>query len=223
MKRGSGLLAEGLVIVVSVLLALSAEAWWAGRQDTARAREHLIALSRDFEQMSIRVDSSLRITEAAVAASSSLLDQLTGDMPALARDSAVPRVVAIFSYEVFSPNTGSYSALVGSGRLGLIQDEVLKREFGDFFGSFDDVRVTEQLLLSSLSTVMESSEFAELVGLHHLAVGNFRATDELMVQWAESDVLLNGIAAISFAHKSVLEDYVFLRESIDRIQALLED
>lgn len=43
-----------------------------------------------------------------------------------------------------------------------------------------------------------------------------------MVQGSESEVLLNGIVALSYAHKSVLEDYVFLRESIDRIQALLE-
>lgn len=38
------LVAEGFVIVISVLLALSADAWWAGIQDRSRVDDHLRAL-----------------------------------------------------------------------------------------------------------------------------------------------------------------------------------
>ena len=78
-KRRSELFAEGLVIVVSVLLALSADAWWATQQDASRAREHLLALSRDFDQMAAALE--LHAAEAKRAEVS--LEQRVRELTAL--------------------------------------------------------------------------------------------------------------------------------------------
>lgn len=221
MKRRSELLAEGVVIVVSVLLALSADAWWATQQDASRAREHLLALSRDFEQMSTRIDSSLSVTEAALNGASSLVPQLLSEAPELAADSARARLFPLLTFEVFSPSTGAYSALVGSGELGLIESVALKRALSDFFGGFEDVRVSERVMVEQQHWFIQTEAFARLMGVHRLGFGDFSLTEQLMVLWSESDVIMNGLASLYYSQAAVQEDYRWLRKSITEIQELL--
>ena len=88
------ILAEGGAIVVSILLALSIEAWWADRQDRAEEQGILLGLKSEFEQnlglieieLSYRravVASILKIFDASVARTSlepDELDELIGDV-----------------------------------------------------------------------------------------------------------------------------------------------
>jgi hypothetical protein len=108
------LLAEGAIIVVSVLLALSADAWWAERQESRQSREQIHALVRDFDQMAARADSSVATAQAADYAGSKLLRDLEGPHPESLADSAMALMKAIMFYEVFSPSTGAYQGLIAS-------------------------------------------------------------------------------------------------------------
>jgi len=49
---------EGLLIVVSFLLALSADAWLDSRNQAAQLDSHVAALGRDFDTMLERVNAS---------------------------------------------------------------------------------------------------------------------------------------------------------------------
>jgi len=55
--RWSRALVEGLVIVVSILLALAADAWWEGVQELRLERTYLSQLSASFQVMDTRVTS----------------------------------------------------------------------------------------------------------------------------------------------------------------------
>ena len=67
------LIAEGFVIVVSVLLALGADARWDGRQQEEAVANHLRALRRDFGQMRARMDSVVDQSSRNIEASQFLL------------------------------------------------------------------------------------------------------------------------------------------------------
>ncbi|MFV1989028.1 MAG: hypothetical protein ACC682_17285, partial [Gemmatimonadota bacterium] len=204
---------------------LSADAWLASRGEARQAEEQLVALARDFEQMAQRADSSYNNAARAVAAGTTLLEQLTGPQPETAADSGMARIRDAMFYEVFSPSTGSYDALVASGSIELIDDEALKTELADFFGSFDDMRVSEGILLSTQEGVMSSETYARLVGTHRDLPEIGRATDDVSpkqaISWAESDVLLNHLAHVLVRQRDVLTDYRYIRGAIDRIQGML--
>lgn len=229
MKRSSvgRLAAEGVVIVVSVLVALAADAWWADRQEAALAREYLFALQRDFEQMSERLDSSLAYTARAMEAGSSLLEDLSGGTPEIAADSGMAQALSLLGYEAFSPSTGAYDALVSAGALELLEATVLKQALADFFGGFEDLRASERMLQDAQNGFILTEDFGALVGVHRLLVplngGPPGTVPERARRWARSDALLNGIALIWARQMGVQKDYRFLQEALVRIQGMLEE
>jgi len=219
------LLGEGAVIVVSVLLALSADAWWANHQESQQSKKQLLALARDFEQMSVRADSSLWTAQAGADAGAVLLNDLMGSNPGSIADSAMSMMKAIMFYEVFSPSTGAYEGLISSGGMELIEDEELKRAMEHFFGGFDDMRVSENMLLQAQLGFLEMEDFSRLVGLHQMLpvfeTGAAGTTVARVRSWSQSDALLNGIAQLPLRHRDVIDDYVLIREAIDQIQVIL--
>ncbi len=213
-------LGESLVIVVSVLVAFSADAWWQARQDDSRRDDHLASLALDFDLMSQRADSSLAVAVRAWVAGERLLEGLAagGSIPP---DSASLWLTTLIHYEVFSPSTGSYESLVASGDLGLLRDIELSRELAAFFGSFEDVRVSEDGLVSAIRDINASEEFARLAGYHRrmrMHRANLPTFGEVSAQsWAQSDFLLHGFSRLTLLQGALIEDYRFLRDRLDEI------
>ncbi len=119
------ILAEGAAIVVSILLALSIEAWWADRQDRAEEQGILLGLKSEFEQnlglieieLSYRsavVDSILKIFDASAARTPlepEVFDELIGD---------------VAWWQNIEYSRGSIDGLLQSGGLSLIENEDLR-------------------------------------------------------------------------------------------------
>ncbi len=214
------------MIIVSVLLALSADAWLQGHQDQARRAEHLASLAIDFAQMSERADSSIGVAERGMNAGSELLLALAERPLTLTPDSAAALIGFLSTYEVFSASTGAYESLVASGDLGLLGDIELSRQLATFFGSFEDLRVSETQLLVGLRD-LAAPELADLVGWHLRLPyygGRVSGFDELPVaRWAESDAFLGAVGRIAILHQVTLEDYRFLRPPIDAITQRLNE
>lgn len=227
MKNRQGLrsaIAEGAVIVVSVVLALSADAWWGGREQAERTREHVEALRRDFRQMSVRTDSSLVSATRAVEAGVWLQQAMAS--PGLDPDSALSRLGSLFYYEAFSPSVGAYEALIASGNVERLGDAELRRELSEFFGSFEDLRVSERLLVEAQAHLIETDEFAQLVGTQRVirpfVEGLPDAGAPPVGRWASAPVLVNGLAHVLLRQADVRDDYDFLRLRLDEIQLRLD-
>ena len=224
------LLAEGVVIVVSVLLALSADAWWSRVEDGRRMDDHVRALSRDFEQMAQRNDTSLQVARRSEEAGFAFLAALGNEEFSLLSDSSGVWLKALGQYEAFSPSTGAYEALIASGDLELLPDAELKRGLAEFFGSFEDVRVTERGLRESQDSFFLSEAFADSWGVHRLlgypddvADGQNPPSPEVLREWAESNAFLNGLTWLILNNVSAVEDYEFLQQELDGILPELDD
>jgi len=219
-------LGEGLLIMVSVLVALSADAWGQSRQDEFRRAGHLVSLERDFELMAERVDSSVAVAQRASDAGLSLLEGLSRGAPP--PPELAPAILAdLFFFEVFSPSTGAYDAVVASGDFELIDDRQLSRELATFFGSFEDLRVSEEGLLNSMLGVVQMEGFESLIGYHRILSGYWDQLPKFgpmpVEEWPRSDLLLSIVALVTVNHLTVLEDYGFLRARIDEILGHLDE
>ena len=169
--------AESFVIVASILLALSADAWLdARRQDDQRA-DHLLSLARDFEQMSVRANDSFHTAGKAVKSGKKLLDHLINS-PIVESGPAQQWLDDLAYYEVFSLSVGAYEALVASGNIEPLNDSELVHELAVFFGSFSDMRASERLLLDAQLNFAESETYARLAGDHRLGTSGFPSAGE---------------------------------------------
>ncbi len=134
--------AEGAAIVVSILLALSIEAWWADRQDRAEEQGIFLGLKSEFEQnlglieieLSYRsavVGSILKIFDASVARTSlepDELDELIGD---------------VTWWQNIEYSRGSIDGLLQSGGLSLIENEELRRVLASMPSRYDFTTAAE--------------------------------------------------------------------------------
>ena len=220
-----GAAVEVFIIVVGIGLALSADAWWDDLQQDKRVRQHLTSLVRDFEQMSARADSSLTTATTAVAAGKKLQAAFNPGGPPLEPDSALAWVSRLLTYEVFSPGVGGYEALVASGDLEHLGNQELKRNLGEFFGSFEDMRVSERFLLEAQAQLIREEVFARYVGVERILgpfVEGFPSLRGAPVDmWGSSPILVNGLASLTMCQRGVLEDYRYLRVRLDEIHTLL--
>lgn len=173
--------------------------------------------------MAERNAASAQVANRGVTSGFGLLEALGRRDFALLADSSGTWVEELGQYEAFSPSTGAYEALVASGDLELLPDDGLKRSLAEFFGSFEDVRATEEGLRNAQDLFFLSDDFADAMGIHRLlgypdALGQTVSPGrESLERWATSDGFLNGVAWISLSHQSALEDYAFLQAEIDRI------
>ena len=115
---------EGVVIVVSILLAFGIEAWWDGRQDTERAEDYAVGLLEDAQTNLNRLDQSRSEAERQLEASKALGEWLKGDGDGADPDSVLTLLVASFGVARFSPTTQGYDQVVSAGDLGLLSEEV---------------------------------------------------------------------------------------------------
>ena len=212
------ILAEGTVIVVSILLAFGIEAWWEETNQEEQRQSHISALIRDFQQMSERATASHVNATRAVDSGFTLLAGLSARRN-WENESAMQTMMNIQYYEVFSPSIGGYESLVSTGAIELFEDNSLKRELVEFFGSFEDMRVSEQLLVNNVMEFLRSPEYGYLVGVHRLPVPAFPGFDVAPVEdWNDSVFLRNSIALITLGQRDVMEDYEYLLDRLKSIQ-----
>ena len=215
------MISESVLIIVSILLALSADAWLDSRNQTAQLDAHLAALSRDFETMQERVNASHHAALRGAETGRRLLMLMQQDAE-IDANLAPEWLWHLVYYEVFTPSAGAYEALVASGNLELLDNEELKSALSDFFGSFEDVRASERLLLDTQNSFFSSEAFGELAGWHRMGQGGAPIVGKFPVEdWSRSNDFMNGIGLYTVRQTDVLEDYRYLSDRIKSISVLL--
>ena len=211
------MIGESAIIVVSILLTLSADAWLDSRNQAVQLDGQLAALERDFHTMLERVDASYSAANRGVESGThlSILMQEDSEIdPDLARG----WLWHLVFYEVFTPSVGAYQALIASGNLELLENDGLKRQLADFFGSFEDVRASERLLLDTQVVVFGSEAFSHLAGWHRMGQARVPVAGKFPVdQWSGSDEFMNAVGIYTVRQNDVLEDYKYLKTRIRNI------
>jgi hypothetical protein len=115
------ILAEGVAVVGSILLAFGIQAWWEERRDRVEERQALEALTRDFEEASRDIRRELLIIDSVTVAATIVLGWTGPDAGARHADSLAALLQSISRVPGFQPPMGALEALLSSGDLRLIR------------------------------------------------------------------------------------------------------
>lgn len=153
-------LGEVGVIVVSILLAFSLDAWWEERQRDAEAEDLVRALQVEFEDAESELERVRLRHDQVVTAADEVLLQLRREEEASA---AVPAstLASLLLTPTTDPPRGTLDALLASGDLGLIRDEQLRGRLADWPAALSDYQEEEQ---AARSFVLE--ELVPALGRH---------------------------------------------------------
>ena len=130
------ILAEGFVIVASILLAFGIDAGWGERQERIDAREYLAALLVDLEEVIDQAEGSIADNNALDEVLRGLLESLAGlETPP---DSLLTEVIrrAMGAAQI-QANLDSYTELVSSGGVTTIRNPEVRRSLARLRYSMD--------------------------------------------------------------------------------------
>lgn len=130
--RGRRLLIEALVVVASILVAFSLDAWWSERAERRTEAAHLRALRSDFEQNVSRLKVLIEQEERIADASHRLLLAAISPTTPSPEDSLANLLGQVFNSGRFDPVMGAYEAVVNSGGLAQVRDDTLRLVLAEF-------------------------------------------------------------------------------------------
>ncbi len=144
-RRWGRYVAEGLLIVFSILMAFGIEAWRSERGEREAEVEALQGLRDDFVESLGRL-ASARSDHAEVRDASVRLLSMTGpdaDQPVsdLVMDTLV---MALIAYPKVFPVSTTYDALIASGQIQLLESAALRRDLAGWSTAVVDLREEER-------------------------------------------------------------------------------
>lgn len=129
---------EGGVIVVSVLLALAADAWWDDRQLEREVSQELESVGRELRRNQDLLAFQIEITERIVRADDAAFTLLEAE--AGSSSVTIPDTLAflVFTSGTLDPSLGALDALIASGRLAAVADSELRLRLSGLRAIFED-------------------------------------------------------------------------------------
>src|SRR5262245_54398100 len=131
-------LREFSIIVLGVMCALAAQAWWQARQEHELERDYLHQLHLDAKENEARLNLAISADSSTSVALKKLSDMLYRPGPVPSRDSIVPLFAGdAFGSSDFQPLSGTFTALTAAGDLRLIRTDSLRAMIVAYAASLD--------------------------------------------------------------------------------------
>ena len=126
----SNLIIEGVVIVLSILLAFAIDAWWGDRVERAEEERVLAQFKSELELYDSLLGEADELTNSVVESTDYLLEcvHTNADCDVESVSSAIRKLN--YAYQ-FAAATATYDLLAGSGNLGLISSPKLRQAMSD--------------------------------------------------------------------------------------------
>lgn len=137
MSRGP-LLAEGAVIVASILLAFGIDALWEERQTRVQEREALAALRSEFTANLDQIERVIGRHVGARQRVETLVTLTEQEIRGLPQEEISAYMVALCNPWSFDPITGTTDALISSGELEILRERPLRESLTTVVNLFSD-------------------------------------------------------------------------------------
>lgn len=135
--------AEGVAIVISILLAFSIQAWWENRTERINELEVLTALQVELKQNIGVMADELRFRRAMIEPMTELLDLMGKDeLPSQSE------LDGLFGHLVWwsttNPSTGVFLSLVQGGQLSQVEQTNLRAQISSIATMYQELALAEQ-------------------------------------------------------------------------------
>lgn len=214
-------LAEGVVIVVSILLAFGIDAWWDERQDQISEKELLAQIyaesvaNRDL--FAAYKQNHQNVFDAGIR----LLDR-TG--PQVSLDNEETNLVnidlGIFSdWWTVQPSIGVISTTLHSGQLNLIESNDLRSELAAWESILEDLRDNEQIVVRLSDGVLgeywyDNAPYRSVFRDKEIGESKFKFDVETILRDRRFESLVYNKV---HSERTILERYEAIQESTDRL------
>jgi len=177
----SRLLAEGAVIIVSILLAFAIDALWADQLDRRREDAAVTQIAADFRQHRVVLDHHLASYEARLEATDSLLRVIGPDAEiSFASIASTLATVGLASPAEF--RSGTIEALAANEGLSLLRDPELRRQLSWWMQATRDLQgfnvfltSEAQVMLDYLRTRVSIQDVDRMAGLADVPPSGFES------------------------------------------------
>ena len=142
---------EGAVIVASILLAFSLQAWWDDRKDAETEHGMLVALQSELQGAMIMLDGQNYLLGLQEIACLDLADSMRKAGAGAAVMVNNHDVATMFNYPTYDPPFGIAGALLNSGQTSILSNAELRAALGRWPAAIADA-VEDQLLLERIGT-----------------------------------------------------------------------
>ena len=144
-RRWTDLGLEGVVIVVSILLAFALDAWWDSRGQRQEETQVLENLRSEFQAAGSQLDRYLIVDQTTLTSIEAILGS------ARAAHAAGEAQVEVATVDLartligptFDPRTGTLDGLLASGRLGILRNQDLRQRLAAWPGLLADAAEEE--------------------------------------------------------------------------------
>ena len=222
-SRTTRFLAEGLVIVVSILIAFALDASWDARNERIEAGELRSGLVEDFSETGVELQRVRRRKEEVMVAADSVLAALSQASTPFLVSSA--HLGALLLTPTTDPQMGTLQALISSARLRIVGDEELQGLLSEWPARLSDTREEE---LAAKTFVHEQltpalSEVVDLSGAFAWRLDGGTNETEVEVRLTPTDLVefRNLIRTRQYLAGFVLTNYLDLERALEQIDAAL--
>jgi len=127
--------AEGVAIVVSILLAFWIDTWWEDRKEARLEVVYLLELQEDFEQNKSRLEKEVADIEKTARSMFVLQEQSALDSPSMSVSELNENFSQIINMTSFYPINRAYTNMTGSGDLKLIRSRPIKNALAEYYAA----------------------------------------------------------------------------------------
>ena len=143
-KTRWALLAEGLVVIVSILIAFGLDAWWDQLRSRVNLVDDLVNVGEELEANLATLEFHILMQRTAVASLDDLATRATSEPKGstIIVPDTILLAATIFT-PTYDPSTGAVDALIARGGLSQLRDRQLQSILAEFRTVVEDIREDE--------------------------------------------------------------------------------
>ncbi|HKJ18845.1 MAG TPA: hypothetical protein VJ984_15935 [Xanthomonadales bacterium] len=230
------LLAEGLVVVASILIAFSLDAWWDDRQLAEEMAEDLAIVEYELTENLRLVELALEITGRVVSASDEIVATLNAnpDNPEVAIAGNI-LYWGLFASPTLDPSFGGIDTWIAAGRLAGIESIELRQRLASIRGKVSDVTeeqyVTRDMLTRDIYPLIRD-QIGDIEAVRELVASGYHARygssiqeipDVGTISVPNSDALRFTLQARALWYEANSQEMLDFRQELEAIQSLVQE
>ncbi|MDH3747718.1 MAG: hypothetical protein OER97_05885 [Gammaproteobacteria bacterium] len=156
-ERSQNLLAEGILIVASILVAFAIDAWWEERQNRVEERRILESLRTEFQANVAYFPNFIEAHRRSVHYAKALNDAMKAAGPGGTFTFDTAQLAQVIQNRSTDPQTGALDAILQSGELRYISNSRIREALAHWPRLVVDATENEQLLRTQWGPMLHAA------------------------------------------------------------------